>query len=498
MYNVAWLFLFSFGVYGATSLLSGSFYPEETYVYVCVACGLVALVLSLVLLQKVSVLDWLRHKTWQQYYERIPIDVSIVIACVFGIWTISQLNQTNDMFYYFDGLVCLKNLVTCTVFVTLVMMQALSILRRFHHPDEQEAAWKGSVTYKIKTTLYEAFLNRRAGLQVTLLLGVMFASGFGFLVVCMIPPAIVIYVPLFFIVTIPSLIVIYRNVGHLNRIVEHSSWLVLGNRPPDVIVKGHSSLARLAANMNTLKVGVETSHAAQAKSERLKTELITNVSHDLRTPLTSIITYTELLKTRDLADEERDAYIDVIDRKSQRLKTLIEDLFEASKMASGNIELVKERVDLAQLLEQTLAENDEMIQQSSLHFRITKPNALVYCEVDGQKMWRVFDNLLRNILKYSLEHTRVYVSLKTDHGQAVVTFKNVSKYELRDNIDELFERFKRGDTSRHTDGSGLGLAIAKSIVDLHDGSLDLEVDGDLFKAVVTLPCVKVIEALQLH
>jgi signal transduction histidine kinase len=235
-----------------------------------------------------------------------------------------------------------------------------------------------------------------------------------------------------------------------------------------------------------LKQGVKTSLSEQAKSERLKTELITNVSHDLRTPLTSIITYTEILKSGEVSGEDRSAYLEIIDRKSKRLKVLIDDLFEVSKMASGNIELRKEKVDLVQLLQQALAEHDNAIGESNLHFRVTNPGVPLFSRVDGQKLWRVFDNLIGNILKYSLENSRVYIAIAAVKGQAVITFKNVSKYELNDQSEELFERFKRGDKSRHTDGSGLGLAIAKSIVDLHEGSLDIDTDGDLFKVSISL------------
>ena len=263
--------------------------------------------------------------------------------------------------------------------------------------------------------------------------------------------------------------------------------IVKGASPTDLPIKGRSVFAKLAENINTLKQGVKSSQVEQLKSERLKTELITNVSHDLRTPLTSIITYTELLKGSNVSSDDRNAYIEIIDRKSKRLKVLIDDLFEASKMASGNIELVKEKVDIVQLLQQALAEYNESMQQSTLQFRITDPDKPIYVYVDGQKMWRVFDNLIANTLKYSLENTRVYLSVNQLEDSVLITFKNVTKYELGDNIDELFERFKRGDTSRQTEGSGLGLAIAKSIVDLHQGQLDIGIDGDLFKVSVKIP-----------
>ncbi|WP_059351412.1 sensor histidine kinase [Bacillus coahuilensis] len=222
------------------------------------------------------------------------------------------------------------------------------------------------------------------------------------------------------------------------------------------------------------------------KSERLKTELITNVSHDLRTPLTSIITYTELLKTDGLDEGKRAEYLGIIDRKSQRLKSLLDDLFDVSKMASGNVELKKQPLDLVELLHQTLGEYNELIENAQLQLVPTIPNHSVMADVDGQKIWRVFDNIIGNACKYSLDHTRIYVHLQEADQQVKVTVKNISKYPLNDSSEELLERFKRGDTARQTEGSGLGLAIAKSIVDLHEGKLSIETDGDLFKVVITL------------
>jgi len=228
----------------------------------------------------------------------------------------------------------------------------------------------------------------------------------------------------------------------------------------------------------------------QAKSERLKTELITNVSHDLRTPLTSIITYTDLLKKSNLSEEERQQYIHILDKKSERLKVLIEDLFEVSKMASGNIELQRSRVDLTQLIQQAVGEHKEDLIQSRLDLRMAMPHEPIYAYVDGQKWWRLIDNLIVNVLKYALEGTRVYVTLKrTADGDAELTVKNVAKYEINEDAEELFERFKRADASRHTEGSGLGLAIAQSIVDLHGARMTIDVDGDLFKVTVRISAV---------
>lgn len=224
----------------------------------------------------------------------------------------------------------------------------------------------------------------------------------------------------------------------------------------------------------------------QAKSERMKTELITNVSHDLRTPLTSIITYTDLLKNPDLPAEERQSYVDVLARKSERLKVLIDDLFDVSKMASGQIELKKANIELKQLIQQAIVEHQEAFDQEQLDLRLTMPEDDLFVYVDGQKCWRMLDNLLLNVSKYSQPGTRVYLTVTAHNEQVDIVIKNISRYELSENPEELFERFKRADEARHTEGSGLGLAIAQSIAELHGGQLKLEIDGDLFKVTIHL------------
>jgi signal transduction histidine kinase len=276
------------------------------------------------------------------------------------------------------------------------------------------------------------------------------------------------------------------RIDYLNKIIISIDQIATAEWKEPLPIKGKSALTQAAINVNHIQQQIQTSQHVQVKSERLKTELITNVSHDLRTPLTSIMTYTALLKSQDLTSDEQNAYVEIIDRKSKRLQTLIDDLFEVSKMASGNVELYKDKIDINQLLHQTLAEYDEAIKDSTLQFRTQSLENPIFATVDGQKLWRVFDNLIGNILKYSLEQTRVYISVQEINDQVKLTFKNVSKYELNEQADELFERFKRGDTSRQTEGSGLGLAIAKSIIDLHGGELNIKIDGDLFKVTITL------------
>lgn len=279
---------------------------------------------------------------------------------------------------------------------------------------------------------------------------------------------------------------IIKKVSLLSKITKGVGEIVSGNLDYLIDETGTGNLSNLARNINNMKTGFKKALESHLKSERLKSELITNVSHDLKTPLTSIINYVNLLKTDNLSKEETQGYVGVLDRKTQRLKVLIEDLFEVSKMASGAVELNIERIDVCSLLNQALAEFDDKIKNSKLTFKISIPNNKIYADLDGKKTWRVFENLISNSLKYSQHNTRVYIDLVELDNKIVFTIKNISAYELNFDVDEIFERFKRGDISRTTEGSGLGLAIAKSIVELQGGTLNIEIDGDLFKAIVKI------------
>ncbi|OPJ59510.1 sensor histidine kinase [Clostridium oryzae] len=277
----------------------------------------------------------------------------------------------------------------------------------------------------------------------------------------------------------------FRRNEYLNKIVKATRNMVQGNM--SCKIDEHNSdilLKELAHNINNIGEGYKKSLNEQMKSERMKSELITNVSHDLKTPLTSIINYVDLLKSGRLSDEEKEGYISVIARKSERLKVLIEDLFEAAKMTSGAVKLNIEKIDVTALLKQALAEFDEKIEKSSLIFRTNIPAGNIYLNLDGKKTWRVFENMINNILKYSQPGTRVYIELIELDESVKIIMKNIANYEMDFDVEEISERFKRGDKSRHTEGTGLGLAIAKSILDMENGQLRLSIDGDLFKAVV--------------
>ncbi|MBQ4644775.1 MAG: HAMP domain-containing histidine kinase [Clostridia bacterium] len=242
-----------------------------------------------------------------------------------------------------------------------------------------------------------------------------------------------------------------------------------------------------AENINNISDGIQKAVAEQMKSERFKTELITNVSHDIKTPLTSIINYVDLLEKEEIDNQTAKEYIDVLSRQSSRLKKLIDDLMEASKVSTGNISVNLMKFELAILLSQALGEYEERFEKNNLQVVLNKTDEMLFVMADNRHMWRVFDNVLNNIAKYAQSGTRVYVDAKRNGQFAEISFRNISKDPLNISGDELMERFVRGDSSRNTEGSGLGLSIAKSLTEVQKGNLAIQIDGDLFKVLLKFP-----------
>ncbi|MGE7929786.1 histidine kinase dimerization/phospho-acceptor domain-containing protein [Lysinibacillus xylanilyticus] len=446
--------------------------------------------------ERKEVLQMVQSLKGKEALEKMKIDYQIGVLLITAFMymgasdtayrSIVNVFYNNYVRYSMDWLFKIGALI---VIATLFFVQLIWLYNRVNTAQKIEENLKASYLWSLGESITDLFLNRSIALHSIVMIGAAFFGG-GSLVASMLGgggfPVLVWGVCA--MIGIPAMILFLSRMGYLNRIMKDTKDMAEGRLNRDVKVKGKSPLAGHAENLNHLREGVRTSMHEQAKSERLKTELITNVSHDLRTPLTSIITYTDLLKNPDITEEERKQYIHILDKKSERLKLLIEDLFEVSKMASGNMEIHRSRVDLTQLIQQAVGEHEEDLAQAHLDLRMTKPHEPIYAYVDGQKWWRLIDNLIVNVLKYALEGTRVYVTLKrTAEGDAEFTVKNVAKYEISENADELFERFKRADASRHTEGSGLGLAIAQSIVDLHGARMSIEIDGDLFKVIVRIP-----------
>ncbi|MBU5668990.1 sensor histidine kinase [Peptoniphilus sp. MSJ-1] len=276
--------------------------------------------------------------------------------------------------------------------------------------------------------------------------------------------------------------VLISNINEVARINKESNKIVAGDYK-NKIENNNGIYSGIIENFNNISSNLDIAVEDALKSERLKTELITNVSHDLKTPLTSIINYSDLLNKEGNSQEEIKEYSKIINEKSNKLKVLIEDLFEVSKASSNNIELQRENLDFKSLIAQSIGEWEDKISEKNIEIISKLPEEKVILNIDGQKMSRVLDNLFSNISKYALENSRVYLELE-NNNEVKLTIKNISKYPLDITPDELIERFTRGEKSRTTSGSGLGLSIASSFVKAHGASFNIDIDGDLFKITI--------------
>ena len=272
---------------------------------------------------------------------------------------------------------------------------------------------------------------------------------------------------------------------NLNKIKNTLHEIYIGNnnvRLDENSLRG--TLKELAIYVNDISNGFSNAVSESLKSERLKTELITNVSHDIKTPLTSIINYVDLLKEADIKDEKAKDYIKVLEQKSQRLKKLIDDLVEASKASSGNVKLNIENINLNELLKQVTGEFEDRLNEKNINIDLELPKENVNIKADNRYLYRIIENLFSNVCKYAMESTRVYIKLIDNSKQIYLEIKNISKEKLNISPDELMQRFVRGDKSRYTEGSGLGLSIARSLAELQNIKFNIEIDGDLFKAIL--------------
>lgn len=279
---------------------------------------------------------------------------------------------------------------------------------------------------------------------------------------------------------------IYQD-QQLERVLTGLESIENGNLTVSLSTRGTKQFARLATRINHIANGFKEAVEKELKAERMKAELITNVSHDLKTPLTSIISYVDLLKTQGLDSPDAAHYLDVLDQKSQRLKQLTDDLFEASKASSGNLQVSAAALNLQKFILQATGEFMERFESCQLTLLTELPEEPIILMADGRHLWRVLENLLLNIWKYAAPHSRVYLSASAEGDMAHIILKNISAAPLNISSSELLERFTRGDLSRNTEGSGLGLSIAKSLTELQNGNFELMTDGDLFKVTLKLP-----------
>ena len=300
-----------------------------------------------------------------------------------------------------------------------------------------------------------------------------------------------VYLPIWFILHLVLLPLILFTAMTLQKLKEAGEALAAGNLTYHTDTERmYGDLKEHGENLNSIASGMAIAVEERLKSERMKTELITNVSHDIKTPLTSIINYATLIGAEPCENEKITEYADVLVRQSERLKRLIEDLVEASKASSGNLEVNLSPCDAAVFISQAGGEYEEKLKNAGLTLVTKQPEQEVRIMADGRRMWRIFDNLMNNICKYAQSGTRVYLTLEVIGSNAVFSFKNTSRDELNVSPDELMERFVRGDASRNTEGNGLGLSIAKSMAQLQGGSLEISTDADLFRAILSFPIVQ--------
>ena len=382
----------------------------------------------------------------------------------------------------------------CIAFAICFVLPALWWLTSFTKRCKAGKFWRHILIYVVIIGIYRKFLEtikslwagfpltvRGVTIGVILLVSHFVCIGFGTTNSGAIGLAII----LSLIISASAIFLLLRYARKLHLLEQGAKVVSEGSYNTLINVSG-GKLGSIAASINSISGGINAAVIERMKSERLKTELITNVSHDIRTPLTSLITYTDLLKNEGLDSDNAPEYLDVLIQKSARLKTLTDDLFEASKAASGNITTQIETLDLADFIRQVLGELDERVKLSGLDFRLNLPehaNILA----DGRLLWRVVENLLSNVFKYALAGSRVYIDVVPDGDCYRLDIKNISEHPLNVEPSELIERFKRGDDARADEGSGLGLSIAQSFVQAQGGQFTLSIDGDLFKAAIYMP-----------
>ncbi len=409
-------------------------------------------------------------------FDNLFSDINLMVLV--GIITVVRLEFYNvlNIRVTSENLMRLAILVLTALISSLILILILSLVRHI----KKGTIFKHSVIYMILEKLVNTLIKIAASGPL------MYKAIGGAILVIFATVYAADYPVLIAGILIVTTYYIYNQVTNFQKIREGLQIAKNGDYEYKIQTKCKGEFRELSDDINEITSGLKIAVQNEVKSEKLKTELITNVSHDIKTPLTSIISYVDLLKREGLDSENASKYLDVLERKSDRLKKLTEDLFEAAKATSGSIDPIFERVHINSLIEQLLGELDEKINESDLIFKVVATSEKIYAKADGRLLSRVMENLLSNIFKYALKGSRVYIEISEDENNVLISFKNISAYELNIPVDELLERFKRGDESRSSEGYGLGLAIAKSLMEVQKGALDLSIDGDLFKAEIKM------------
>lgn len=486
----------NYGYYDKVSQIKEDFDSEVIYFKIIIVSSIISLILFIVSIviykkMKCEVLD--RNSFYLKFYKTIPLEIYIIVGILLLCSLIGIIKTGYSVYYYYNVLDHLVYTFICIFGLFTIYYILRKELKSFDKPIEilktsliVRVLILGKKIFKDTNKVTKSVpLAKRIIILAALSVGVGTIGWFiGFLFGSTL--LLFLFGPILSL-TIVVLYVYYliKKLAYLSYIMEGTERIKGGDIHYKLDIIGDDNFSNLAENINNIGEGLDKAIYNQLKSERLKSELITNVSHDLKTPLTSIINYIELIKKEeDIKPEHIKDYVNVLDSKSKRLKVLIEDLFEASKASSGNLELNMEKIDITQLLRQAIGEMEEKLSKANLDLKLRVPEEKTYIMADGKKLYRVLENLLSNISKYSLNNTRVYIDIIEDDDKVKLTMKNISSYELNFDPEEIMERFKRADESRNTEGSGLGLAIARDLVNAQGGRFEIDIDGDLFKSVV--------------
>ena len=486
----------NYGYYDKVSQIKEDFDSEVIYFKIIIVSSIISLILFIVSIviykkMKCEVLD--RNSFYLKFYKTIPLEIYIIVGILLLYSLIGIIKTGYSVYYYYNVLDHLVYTFICIFGLFTIYYILRKELKSFDKPIEilktsliVRVLILGKKIFKDTNKVTKSVpLAKRIIILAALSVGVGTIGWFiGFLFGSTL--LLFLFGPILSL-TIVVLYVYYliKKLAYLSYIMEGTERIKGGDIHYKLDIIGDDNFSNLAENINNIGEGLDKAIYNQLKSERLKSELITNVSHDLKTPLTSIINYIELIKKEeDIKPEHIKDYVNVLDSKSKRLKVLIEDLFEASKASSGNLELNMEKIDITQLLRQAIGEMEEKLSKANLDLKLRVPEEKTYIMADGKKLYRVLENLLSNISKYSLDNTRVYIDIIEEDDKVKLTMKNISSYELNFDPEEIMERFKRADESRNTEGSGLGLAIARDLVNAQGGRFEIDIDGDLFKSVV--------------
>ena len=458
------------------------------WIKVCIFCGLVSLmgwIISLVYLTLATGRRTEEEKIHLNPIDKIKTEILVAAFIFMMVELVILITKVNSEEWAVYGIIVASGTVSLVI-DGLFLIFYLSMVRRM----KAEMLWETSVACWLESGIRKVFARQKTTVRVLLLFA-------GHMAVCF-----VLAVGAFYYQSMTALVVLLLfSAGEcymiLRKAVEQYQIRQGVEKIRDGALSGkidieqlHGEEKSLAEAINNIGEGLLHAVDDSTKNERMKADLITNVSHDIKTPLTSIINYVNLMKLEKIDNERVQGYIKILDEKSQRLKQLTADLVEASKISSGNVKLDMQVIDLVELVYQTSGEFNEKFEQKELTIVTKLPKTAVLIRADGRQLYRVIENLYNNVAKYALEKTRVYVDIAYVEEKVVFSIKNVSEHSLareNSNAGDLTERFIRGDSSRTTEGSGLGLSIAKSLTVLMGGVFDIKVDGDLFKASITFP-----------